>query len=224
VYLLTKALKLVLFIKFLSILIMHTGATCDQPVELAKDWSNDCLEGQNLLVVELCGVLGRLHSNQGLAQSSNNAKLNYSAKQRNKAAGTQSAKVSKTSWEGKRKSKKGKKETGRARAARQEKIGRHPSYVRPPFFAFPIIFVLSLSCFYFPFFTFQTTHGRALRESHTRVGATFGGWRDRRHVRVLRFILLHNGTRQGGNIAKGCPRRDAKHVAKEARCEGDAPR
>jgi hypothetical protein len=33
-----------------------------------------------LLAVEICGVLGRLHSNQGLAQSNNNAKLNYSAK------------------------------------------------------------------------------------------------------------------------------------------------
>jgi hypothetical protein len=30
-------------------------------------------------VVEICGVLGRLHSNQGLAQSNNNAKLNKSA-------------------------------------------------------------------------------------------------------------------------------------------------
>jgi hypothetical protein len=33
-----------------------------------------------LLAVEICRVLGRLHSNQGLAQSNNNAKLNYSAK------------------------------------------------------------------------------------------------------------------------------------------------
>jgi hypothetical protein len=48
-------------------------------VELAKDWSSDCLEKQNLHVVELCGVLGRLHLNQGLAQSNNNAKLNNSA-------------------------------------------------------------------------------------------------------------------------------------------------
>jgi hypothetical protein len=40
---------------------------------------------------------------------------------------------------------------------------------------------------------------------------------------VLHF-LLHNGTRQGGNVAKGCPRRDAKCAAKEARREGDAPR
>jgi hypothetical protein len=31
-------------------------------VELTKDWRSDCLEKQNLLVVEICGVLGRLHS------------------------------------------------------------------------------------------------------------------------------------------------------------------
>ncbi len=36
---------------------------------------------RNQLVVEICGVLGRLHSSQGLARSNNNAKLNYSAKQ-----------------------------------------------------------------------------------------------------------------------------------------------
>jgi len=35
---------------------------------------------QSQPVVELCGVLGKLHSSQGLAQSNNNAKLNYSAK------------------------------------------------------------------------------------------------------------------------------------------------
>jgi hypothetical protein len=67
-------------IKFLSVPTTHTGATCNQPVELAKDWSSDCLEKQNLLVGELCGFLGRLHSLEGLAQSKNNAKLNYSAK------------------------------------------------------------------------------------------------------------------------------------------------
>jgi hypothetical protein len=35
---------------------------------------------QSQPVVELCGVLGRLHSSQGLAQANNNTKLNYSAK------------------------------------------------------------------------------------------------------------------------------------------------
>jgi hypothetical protein len=49
-------------------------------VELAKDWRSDCLGKQNLLVVEICGVLGRLHSSQGLAHSNNSAKLNDSAK------------------------------------------------------------------------------------------------------------------------------------------------
>jgi hypothetical protein len=34
---------------------------------------------RNLVGVELCGVLARLHSIEGLAQSYNNAKLNYSA-------------------------------------------------------------------------------------------------------------------------------------------------
>jgi hypothetical protein len=48
-------------------------------VELAKDWRSDCLEKQNLLVVEICGILGRLHSSQGLAHSNNNAMLNDSA-------------------------------------------------------------------------------------------------------------------------------------------------
>jgi hypothetical protein len=33
-----------------------------------------------MLVVEICGVLGRLHSSQGLTRSNNNAKSNYSAK------------------------------------------------------------------------------------------------------------------------------------------------
>jgi hypothetical protein len=74
-------------IKFLSVLTTHTGATCNQPVELAKDWRSDCLEKQNMLIVEICGVLGRLHSSQGLAHSNNNAKLNDSAKHETNAAG-----------------------------------------------------------------------------------------------------------------------------------------
>jgi hypothetical protein len=60
--------------------------SCNQQVESAKDWRSDCLEKQSLLVVELCGVLGRLHSKQGLAQSNNNARWNYSAKHVIKAA------------------------------------------------------------------------------------------------------------------------------------------
>jgi hypothetical protein len=74
-------------IKFLSVLTTHTGATCNQPVELAKDWRSNCLEKQNLLVVGICGVIGRLHSSQGLAHSNNNAKLNVSAKHKTNAAG-----------------------------------------------------------------------------------------------------------------------------------------
>jgi hypothetical protein len=49
-------------------------------VEPVKDWRSDCQEKQNLLVGEICGVLGRLHSSQGLAQSNNNATLNKGAK------------------------------------------------------------------------------------------------------------------------------------------------
>jgi hypothetical protein len=67
-------------IKFLSVLTTHTGATCNQLVEIGKDWRNDCLEKQNLLVIEIYGVLGRLHSSQGLTHSNNNAKLNDTAK------------------------------------------------------------------------------------------------------------------------------------------------
>jgi hypothetical protein len=86
---LTKALKLML-IKFLSVIITHAGATCNQLVELTKDWRSDCLEKQNLLDIGICGVLGRLHSSQGLAHSNNNAKLNASAKHEKNAAGNKS--------------------------------------------------------------------------------------------------------------------------------------
>jgi hypothetical protein len=67
-------------IKFLFVLTTHTGANFNQPVETAEDWRSDCLGEQDLLVRELCGFLGRLHSLEGLAQSNNNAKLNNSAK------------------------------------------------------------------------------------------------------------------------------------------------
>jgi hypothetical protein len=40
-----------------------------------------------MLVVEICGVLGRLHSSQELAHLNNNAKLNDSAKHETKATG-----------------------------------------------------------------------------------------------------------------------------------------
>jgi hypothetical protein len=62
-------------IKFLSVLTKHTGATCNQPVEPAKYWRSDCLAKRNLVGVELCGVLGRLYSIEGLAQSNNNCKV-----------------------------------------------------------------------------------------------------------------------------------------------------
>jgi hypothetical protein len=45
------------------------------------------LEEQNMLDIGICGVLGRLHSSQGLAHSNNNAKLNDSAKHETNAAG-----------------------------------------------------------------------------------------------------------------------------------------
>jgi hypothetical protein len=79
-------------IKFLSVLTKHTRATCNQLVEPTKDWRSDCLAKRNLVGVELCGVLGRLHSMEGLAQSNNNAKFNYSAEHKQKLLET-SAKV-----------------------------------------------------------------------------------------------------------------------------------
>jgi hypothetical protein len=85
-------------IKFLSVLNRHTGVTCNQLVEPVKGWRSNCLAKRNLVGVELCGVLGRLHSMEGLAQSNNNAKLNYSAKHEQKLLET-SAKVEKTKEE-----------------------------------------------------------------------------------------------------------------------------
>ena len=81
-----KMLKLVLLSNSYTFLPRKTGATRNQTVELAKDWRSDCLEKQNLLVVEICGVLGRLHSIEGLAQTNNNAKLNKGAKHVTKVA------------------------------------------------------------------------------------------------------------------------------------------
>jgi hypothetical protein len=88
-------------IKFLSVLTTHTGANCNQPVEPAKDWKSDCLAKRNLLVVEICGIVGRLHSSQGLAQSNNNAKLNNIAKTYRRLLETKCEKT--RSREGKRK-------------------------------------------------------------------------------------------------------------------------
>ena len=67
-------------IRSLPVLTTHTGVNRSQQVGPARDWRSDCLEKQSLHVVGICGVLGRLHSIQGLARSNNNAKLNYSAK------------------------------------------------------------------------------------------------------------------------------------------------
>jgi hypothetical protein len=53
------------------------------------------LAKRNLVDVELCGVLERLQSMEGLAQSNNNAKLSYSAKHKQKLLET-SAKAEKT--------------------------------------------------------------------------------------------------------------------------------
>jgi hypothetical protein len=67
-------------IKFLFVLTIHTGANYNQSVKPAKDWRSNCLAKQNLLIGELCAVLGRLHSIEGLAQSNNNANKNKGAK------------------------------------------------------------------------------------------------------------------------------------------------
>jgi hypothetical protein len=97
--------------------------SCNQQVEPAKDWRSDCLEKQSLLVVELCGVLGRLHSKRGLAQSNNNARLNDSAKHVIKAAGNKVHRWSKG---------KGAKE--KHKRGEQVGVGEHPwaSYVTHP--------------------------------------------------------------------------------------------
>jgi hypothetical protein len=82
-----KGTQTIAVIRFLSVLTTHTAAACNQPVEFAKYWRRDCLEKQNLLVVEIRGVLGWLHSSQGLAHSNNKAKLNDSAKHETNAVG-----------------------------------------------------------------------------------------------------------------------------------------
>ena len=52
----------------------HRGEVQPQIVP-ARDWKSDCLEKQGLLVGEIYVVLGRLHSNQGLAQSNNKCRV-----------------------------------------------------------------------------------------------------------------------------------------------------
>lgn len=69
-----------------------------QQVAPVRDWRSDCLEKQGESVVEICGVLGRLHSGQGLAQSNNNAKLNNSAKHRTIVAGNRVQKMVRGCW------------------------------------------------------------------------------------------------------------------------------
>jgi hypothetical protein len=75
-----KTLKLVLLSN------SYTFLPCKQRPSATNRWNSQKNEGaiawrnKNLLVVELCGVMGRLHPMEGLAQSNNNAKLNYSAK------------------------------------------------------------------------------------------------------------------------------------------------
>jgi hypothetical protein len=86
-YLLTKALKLVLLSNYYPFLPSTQGRTATNWWNLRKIGGAIAWRDKNLLVVEIFGVLGRLHSNQGLAQSNNNAMLNYSAKRHNKAAG-----------------------------------------------------------------------------------------------------------------------------------------
>jgi hypothetical protein len=166
------------FIKFLSVLTKHTGVNCNQPVEPAKDWRSDCLGEQDLLVGELCGFLGRLHSLEGLAQSNNNAKLNYSVKHDQTLLGT-GAKVDE------RKRKKTRREGGRycheePRAGRLD-VGRKTSTEtnRPSpwwslFLAFPFLTSLFLLLSSFFIFFLSQREGaimntRALRREGERV-------------------------------------------------------
>jgi hypothetical protein len=114
-----------------------------------KDWRSDCLEKQSLLVVGLCGVLGRLHSKQGLAQSNNNARLNDSAKHVIKATGNKVQRWSKG---------RGAKE--KHKRGEQVAAGAHPwaSCVTHPHkgnlrFGSPFFFFFS----FFPSFFWRTT-------------------------------------------------------------------
>jgi hypothetical protein len=76
---LTKALKLMLLSNSYLLLPRTQGDL--QPTSGTRERLEERLpREQDLLVVEICGVLGRLHSSQGLAHSNNNAKLNDSAK------------------------------------------------------------------------------------------------------------------------------------------------
>ena len=116
---------------------------CNQQVEPATDWRSDCLEKQSLLVVELCGVLGRLHSIQGLAQSNNNARLNYSAKHAIKAAGNKVHKLSKGMGA---KEKHKREEQGAAGAHTWASCVMRPNEVTS--FLFPFSFFFFVSVFF----------------------------------------------------------------------------
>ena len=117
--------------------------SCNQQVEPAQDWRSDCLEKQSLLVIELCGILGRLHSMQGLAQSNNNARLNYSAKHVTKLLETKCKRWSKV-----RKKKNTEKEVqqGAHTACAQ------PEPSLPPNKQIAHLLAVSFFCFFFCFF------------------------------------------------------------------------
>ena len=95
---------------------------------------------QSLLVVEICGVLGRLHSIQGLAQSNNNAKLNYSAKHGSKAAGNKVRSG-------------GKGGDGQQGTERRTNISGTTQYVKRKPNGFLIFFLLFFFSFFFTFFS-----------------------------------------------------------------------
>ena len=120
--------------------------SCNQQVEPAQDWRSDCLEKQSLLVTELCGILGRLHLMQGLAQSNNNARLNYSAKHVTKLLETKCKRWSKVR---KKKEHRKRSAAGSAhglRAARTESAPKQTD--RPPPCCFLLLFFF-LFCFFF---------------------------------------------------------------------------
>jgi hypothetical protein len=116
-------------------------------VEPVKDWRSDCLAKRNLVGIELCGVLGRLHSIEGLTQSNNNAKLNYSAK-RDQMLLEMSAKAE-DSREGKKK-KKGVALSGRKKITRPTEPYCCPSHGWTiPFFLFYCCLPLFLAILFF---------------------------------------------------------------------------
>jgi hypothetical protein len=143
---------------------MHVGATCNQPVEPVKDWRSDCLPKRNLVGVELCGVLGRLHSIEGLAQSNNNAKLNYSAKPITNAADHKCGEERKR--KNGRKSGKGGKRHAASLKRCVEGVAEPIVPLSLSFFLFSFAFLALFLCFFPAIYAGGTNRGNTKRTQH----------------------------------------------------------